>query len=680
MGVSQSKAEEPKEDRPDTARLDFRHTTSGSFDGAVGGKTLKKIEKDDDASSLHSVLTLGETDGAVGGRTMKTEEEKNIARFLHSRSSPDLSYGRRNVTGYASRLTQSLALDDDKRVYKSKKESTLVCAAIDFGTSNTGYAYSFRAKPKEIITNYWYGHEIKTPTVVLLHPDKSLYSFGKEARDKYEALMKTKSHEQWYLFERFKMKLYTKEGPLDKDIEIEDILGKRMKAIDIFTMAIRYIKDHLMKELSDSDRMKEVNIKSESDIHWLLTVPAIWNDLSKRFMRTAANNAGIPDEMLSLALEPEAASVFCKEELGLKIVPVGCRYIVLDLGGGTGDITVHEVNPDERLKELHQPTGGDFGGTNVDNKFKLILVRLFGAEVVSKFKYNHMQEYWELMTDFEIKKKKFDGTGRMILKFPTRLLELYEDEVGFKLEASLQQTVFEGKIEFKLGKMFITEAQAKELFQEAATKVREFTQDILDKVENISHIIMVGGFSESPYLQSEMRNNFDNLIVLPEEPSGAVLKGAVLYGQDSGQISARVCKKTYGIARMMKFKPDHPLHKKITIGNRDYCDDLFNKHIEIGTKVSIDSENDAKEHEYFPPTGHMKQAVLEVYASSKRDPKFVDEDDCEFVGLIKIDIDPQGDIWSKIMVKMLFGGTELRIKVRDVKQGHVTTAAVDFLG
>ncbi|XP_052772689.1 heat shock 70 kDa protein 12A-like [Mya arenaria] len=214
--------------------------------------------------------------------------------LLDHEMSPNLAVG----------MKQHLILEfrHQQTVYTRKKESAIVCAAIDFGTTNTGYAYSFKAKPRDIITNYWYGREIK---------------------------------------------------PLDKDMKIENILDKRMKAIDIFTVAIRYIKDHLMKELTDSHRMKEIKNKSESDIHWLLTVPAIWDDLSKRFMRTATNNAGIPDEMLSLALEPEDASVFCKDELGMMTIPVGCRYMVLNLGGGTGDITVHEVNPDESLKELH---------------------------------------------------------------------------------------------------------------------------------------------------------------------------------------------------------------------------------------------------------------------------------------------------------------------------------------
>ncbi|WAQ99926.1 HS12A-like protein [Mya arenaria] len=275
-------------------------------------------------------------------------------------------------------------------------------------------------------------------------------------------------------------------------MEIEDILGKRMKAIDIFTMVIRYIMEHMMEGLTKREQMKDMEIRSEDDIHWLFTVPAIWDDLSKRFLNTAANDAGIPDGMLSLPLESEAALVYCLEE-GMITAHVGCRYMVLDLGGDTCNIIVYEVKHDGSLEVLHQPTGGDFGGTNVDNKFIDVLVRIFGADIVKHFKCYHMQAYWELMNDFKEKIKKFDGTGRMILRFPTSLLEIYEEEVGFKLEASLLHT----------------------------------------------------GFEVSPYLQSEMRGNFDNLIVLPEEPFDAMLEGAVLYGHDPRKISPPICKKTW---------------------------------------------------------------------------------------------------------------------------------------
>ena len=70
--------------------------------------------------------------------------------------------------------------------------------------------------------------------------------------------------------------------PLDKDMEIEDILGKKMKAIDIFTHALSFIKGHFLQEIK--------TLFKEKDIYWILTVPAIWSDLAKTFMRTAATN------------------------------------------------------------------------------------------------------------------------------------------------------------------------------------------------------------------------------------------------------------------------------------------------------------------------------------------------------------------------------------------------------
>ncbi|XP_053398895.1 heat shock 70 kDa protein 12A-like isoform X2 [Mercenaria mercenaria] len=638
------------------------------------------------------------TDGAVGGQTLRPGTEKSATRTNDATS--ELVYSRsENILddatstqyrSYRARYSKS-ATDLDRlrerprklthTVIQRKTSSALLVAAIDFGTTYSGYAYSFIKTPNEILTNYWENTAMKTPTVVLMDPQKRFHSFGDEARRDYEQLMKTGAHKKWYLFERFKMKLFVKETPLQKDVEIEDILGKPMKAIDVFTEAIRYIKEHLEGVLNDPTRESHVPIQKDTDIRWVLTVPAIWNDLSKKFMREAAKNAGIPDDMLLLALEPEAASVFCKRELGIDRVPVGCRYLVLDLGGGTADITCHEVNVDGTLKELHPPTGGDFGGTTVDNSFINILNRIFGGDIIKRFKTYYTNEYWELMSDFEIKKRKFDGSGRVVLKFPVRMLELYEDDVGETVEETLMYSTLTGHVEFKQGKMFMTENLMEDIFNSAVAKIKDKTSELLEKVDNIDCILLVGGFSESLYLQNVMKQNFDNLIVLPKEPAGAVLKGAVIYGHETKAISSRKCSYTYGIARMIKFDPEkHPEKKKVRMDKFTYCDDAFNKHIEVGTDVSVNTPEKAKAHEYFPAAAEQRQAVLEVYKTKKRNPVFIDEDGCEFVGLIRVDIDPRGDIWSKLMVKLIFGGTELIIEVKDVKNGSITTGSVDFLG
>jgi len=101
--------------------------------------------------------------------------------------------------------------------YQGTIEKILV-AAIDFGTTYSGYAFSFRhdyeADPTKIQTNSTWiaGHKnlfsLKTPTCVLLDPNQKFHSFGYEAEDKYTELALEEEHEDWYYFKRFKMTLY----------------------------------------------------------------------------------------------------------------------------------------------------------------------------------------------------------------------------------------------------------------------------------------------------------------------------------------------------------------------------------------------------------------------------------------------------------------------------------------
>lgn len=70
----------------------------------------------------------------------------------------------------------------------------LVVVAIDFGTTYTGFAYSFKSDPSKILASKWSGETLlsateKAPTCVLLSPDKELIAFGYEAQDKYKELM-----------------------------------------------------------------------------------------------------------------------------------------------------------------------------------------------------------------------------------------------------------------------------------------------------------------------------------------------------------------------------------------------------------------------------------------------------------------------------------------------------------
>jgi hypothetical protein len=72
---------------------------------------------------------------------------------------------------------------------------------------------------------------------------------------------------------------------LGRNDVLEDESSKKLSAKTVFSLSIRYLKDDLLK-MSES-RIAGGGLQ-EKDIYWVLTVPAIWNDAAKQFMREAA--------------------------------------------------------------------------------------------------------------------------------------------------------------------------------------------------------------------------------------------------------------------------------------------------------------------------------------------------------------------------------------------------------
>lgn len=92
-----------------------------------------------------------------------------------------------------------------------------VVVAIDFGTSFSGFAFSFnhRDGSENIYMNRAWGSAqgystLKTPTCILLSPQKKFIKFGFEAAEKYAELEEAKDR-TFYFFDRFKMMLHGSE-------------------------------------------------------------------------------------------------------------------------------------------------------------------------------------------------------------------------------------------------------------------------------------------------------------------------------------------------------------------------------------------------------------------------------------------------------------------------------------
>jgi len=70
---------------------------------------------------------------------------------------------------------------------------------------------------------------------------------------------------------------------LTRESTLEDDKGNTMKAMKVFSAVIKHLKEHLLK----SCQRRDIGVPLD-EIYWVLTVPAIWSDVAKQFMREAA--------------------------------------------------------------------------------------------------------------------------------------------------------------------------------------------------------------------------------------------------------------------------------------------------------------------------------------------------------------------------------------------------------
>ena len=70
---------------------------------------------------------------------------------------------------------------------------------------------------------------------------------------------------------------------INRSTKVKEVAGKYLSAMTVFTEVIRFLKDQLLGTLQK--RKDNFVVK---DIMFVLTVPAIWTDRAKKFMREAA--------------------------------------------------------------------------------------------------------------------------------------------------------------------------------------------------------------------------------------------------------------------------------------------------------------------------------------------------------------------------------------------------------
>ena len=551
-----------------------------------------------------------------------------------------------------------------------------IIIGIDFGTSGLCFSYGtlINGHIEPHIGHFdGQGRDNKILNEIILDDNLTqVLAFGNDCNSFLCSAHNCKFHH----FKNIKMNLYNNLDKVkalnsDKEVDIEYI--------------IKLILIETKKKAIEQIRLSIPNL-DEKNIHYVITVPAIWDIKCKQKMIIASQQAGLirEDDDFSnfFALEPEAASIFlsyenngkhCYQEINHHLTNV--PFILCDFGSGTVDIVTHKKKVENnvlKFEELYPPVGNNLGSNKINEYFiDRVIKPLIGEDNLNQIKkalygtqdYESWARFEKAIEEF---KKNFKANEQLNLD--------YEIDCSFfqVIEMNISEKIqnFNNNNKWKLTSGRFDKYKIRFPFQiiydfmvELINSIIELIIPITESIKEINTIIFCGGASTNPILYKILDNSYLHKmnLIKAANPEIAISQGSVLFSSLQNDVF-RKAKYTFGIKVSVKWKDSiHNSGGKKRFDEIEKifkCTNIFSKFITKGDELRPD--------EIIEKSYYIKgpKATIELYKTEENNVLFCDQKDEN--GKLKIwkfaeyeiDVGNDFDIKEKeIIVKMKLGGT-----------------------
>ena len=393
--------------------------------------------------------------------------------------------------------------------------------------------------------------------------------------------------------------------------------------------------------------------------------------------------------------------------------------MVLDIGGGTVDITaLKEVSPGS-YEVIISPTGNEFGGKEVNERFRWFLQKIVGDEGFQSFLKNQStheehnailqkiiyHDFERLKVDFGLKADYLipEGRGRAETQPVPKTQASKQVSVlrersctspeyfRFRLELpeafrNFYQNIDQEIMEKHGGKLHVEKSRRLLMFSDSMM-MKCFFEPVLigvgcpviravneaKKSGPISVIYMAGGFGGCKYVYQYLKDKIKLLLqgtnvplIVPTDHTLAVCSGAVLYGRNPGAITIREMEASYGIRVSKPFQKGE--HKECNAyddqDGTKRCGNIFKPFVIKGDKVKA---NDVFTMTVAPQFQTDTEARIGFYCSTNPDVRYTSDAGTSQIGEIKLSIPNPTDqpVTERIIeITMNFSSTEIKATAR----------------
>ncbi|MGY3039229.1 molecular chaperone HscC [Rhodanobacter sp. TND4EL1] len=224
----------------------------------------------------------------------------------------------------------------------------------------------------------------------------------------------------------------------------------------------------------------------------VISVPAYFSDAQRKATRAAGELAGIRVERL--INEPTAAAL----AYGLRERPDGARFLVLDLGGGTFDVSVLEMFAG--VVEVHASAGDNFLG---------------GEDFLDLLEH-------ACRTDLGLDPVSLAASQRAQLR---RRLEAAKCALGSQGHAGIEMMLGTRQLAWQIDEARFHRL-AEPLVQRMRAPLERAMRDARLQPQDLDEIVLVGGASRMPLVAKTVSRMFGRLPLRHVNPDQAIAQGA----------------------------------------------------------------------------------------------------------------------------------------------------------
>jgi len=361
-------------------------------------------------------------------------------------------------------------------------------------------------------------------------------------------------------------------------------------------------------------------------------------------------------------------------------------YMVVDCGGGTIDIACHEVQADDSIKNLVAATGGNWGSTEIDKGFDVLLDEVFGAATLRLYYAAYPDAHAILQYRFQKCKHAYNGSDASSawLELPDTLQPfLQQNENKNRLSVGDKFTDRTRlKWDAQRGRLEVTSVVMRELFDKCIKPLIAKVRELLQRPELLRKgcvIYGVGGFSMSDYLRREMKKAFGTAVRFVSKPGHAVMIGAVLFASNPTKITGRCMSRTYGVEVSVPVEEKHRKdNRKVVAGPKWGLVDTFDCFVKAEQYVALGHK---VKKTYSAAFWGQKSVSIRIFSHPDSTPP-VYVDGCREEPSLAVDmpfnLEAHPDT-RKVSCELEFGNTEIMVTAKDEASGKEVKCNLDFL-